>query len=294
MERQLLGRYKLVTAAGADTQLRSCSSAALVYMHWLQARSNMSGFSAGRAKDADACALGCKSLLCMRTLNHASSLTRPAHPPALPACSTTAVNALYAWRAGFMAMASPTAIFIAHMIGIAASCLLTPAAWMLFDQSAGPAGVMGSVSSSSLLAADGFFASPMAAIFRQTAVLATAGVSALPAHALWVAFSALIVGVALNALRDTLPMQLRGVVPIPAAVGVVFMSGASIAVDLAVGAAARIFWRLRYPRSADAYALVVGCALIAGEGLWGLGKGLLAAFGVQAPICMTFSVPPRV
>ncbi|WIA09164.1 hypothetical protein OEZ85_008575 [Tetradesmus obliquus] len=208
--------------------------------------------------------------------------------------STTAVNALYAWRAGFMAMASPTAIFIAHMIGLAASCLLTPAAWMLFDQSAGPAGVMGSVSSSSLLAADGFFASPMAAIFRQTAVLATAGVSALPAHALWVAFSALIVGVALNALRDTLPMQLRGVVPIPAAVGVVFMSGASIAVDLAVGAAARIFWRLRYPRSADAYALVVGCALIAGEGLWGLGKGLLAAFGVQAPICMTFSVPPRV
>lgn len=208
--------------------------------------------------------------------------------------STTAVNALYAWRAGFMAMASPTAIFIAHMIGLAASCLLTPAAWMLFDQSAGPAGVMGSVSSSSLLAADGFFASPMAAIFRQTAVLATAGVSALPAHALWVAFSALIVGVALNALRDTLPMQLRGVVPIPAAVGVVFISGASIAVDLAVGAAARIFWRLRYPRSADAYALVVGCALIAGEGLWGLGKGLLAAFGVQAPICMTFSVPPRV
>eukprot|EP00882_Tetradesmus_deserticola_P020469 GHRQ01022115.1.p1 GENE.GHRQ01022115.1~~GHRQ01022115.1.p1 ORF type:complete len:358 (+),score=118.93 GHRQ01022115.1:3-1076(+) len=206
--------------------------------------------------------------------------------------SSTAVSAMYAWRAGFMTMASPTAIFIAHMIGLCASCLITPAAWLLFDQSASPAGVMGSVSSDSLLASDGFFASPMATVFRQTAVLASAGASALPVHALWVAFSALIVGVALNALRDTLPMQMRGVVPIPAAMGVVFMSGASIAVDLAVGAAARIFWRLRYPRSADAYALVVGCALIAGEGLWGLGKGLLAAFDIQAPICMTFSVPP--
>ncbi|KAF6266546.1 OPT oligopeptide transporter protein-domain-containing protein [Scenedesmus sp. NREL 46B-D3] len=195
--------------------------------------------------------------------------------------SSTAVNAMYAWRAGFMTMASPIAVFIAHMIGLGASCLLTPAAWLLFDHS------------DSLLANDGFFASPMASVFRQTAVLASAGASALPAHALWVAFSALIVGLALNALRDTLPMRLRGVVPIPAALGVVFMSGASIAVDLAVGAAARIFWRLRYPRSADAYALVVGCALIAGEGLWGLGKGLLAAFGIQAPICMTFTVPPQ-
>jgi hypothetical protein len=200
---------------------------------------------------------------------------------------------MYAWRAGFMTMASPTAVFIAHMIGLGASCLVTPAAWLLFDKSAGPSGVLGTVSSSSLLAGDGFFASPMASIFRQTAVLASAGASALPAHALWVAFSALIVGIALNALRDTLPMQMRGVVPIPAAVGVVFMTGASTAVDLAVGAAARIFWRLRYPRSADAYALVVGCALIAGEGLWGLGEGLLAALGVQAPICMTFAVPPQ-
>jgi len=48
----------------------------------------------------------------------------------------------------------------------------------------------------------------------------------------------------------------------------------------------------RYPRSAEAYNLAVGCALIAGEGLWGVGKGLLGAFGVAPPICMSFTPAP--
>jgi hypothetical protein len=50
----------------------------------------------------------------------------------------------------------------------------------------------------------------------------------------------------------------------------------------------------RYPRSAEAYNLAVGCALIAGEGLWGLGRALLGAFGVQAPICMSFTPAPAI
>lgn len=208
----------------------------------------------------------------------------------LAGVATAAVNAMYAWRAGFMTMSSPTAVFASHMIGLGMGCLLAPAAYVMFDGSAGA--VLGGVSASSLTANDGYFASPVAAVFRSTAVLATEGMSALPSHALWFALSAVVVGLTLNAMRDTLPMEMRGVVPIPAAVGVVCLSGASVAVDLAVGAAARIFWRLRYPRSADAYALVVGCALIAGEGLWGLGKGLLGAFGIQSPICMTFTMAP--
>lgn len=58
------------------------------------------------------------------------------------------------------------------------------------------------------------------------------------------------------------------------------------------GAAIRVAWRWRSPRSADAYAALTGAALIAGDGLWGLGRGVLGAFGVRPPICMTFAPAP--
>lgn len=64
------------------------------------------------------------------------------------------------------------------------------------------------------------------------------------------------------------------------------------AVGVAIGAAIRIAWRWRNPRDADAYAALVGGALIAGDGVWGIGRGVLAALGIQAPICMSFSAPP--
>lgn len=202
--------------------------------------------------------------------------------------ATSAINAMYAWRAGFMVMASPTAVFVSHMIGLGFGCIFAPLAWLLFDSVTPLSGM----SADSLLASDGFFTSPLAAVFRSTAVLAGSGLSALPLHAVWIGLAAVVVAFLLNALRDVLPVRARGLVPIPAAVGVVCLSGAAVAVDLAVGAVARIMWRLRYPRSADAYALVVGCALVAGEGIWGLGEGLLAAFGQQGPICMSFSLAP--
>lgn len=204
--------------------------------------------------------------------------------------ASSAVNAMYAYRAGFMVMASPTAVFASHVIGLGVGCIAAPVAWLIFDSSAPVAGM----NAGNMYASDGFFTSPPAAVFRSTAAIAGSGLSALPMHALWVGMGAVVVAMCLNALRDVLPPQARGLIPIPAAIGVVCLSGASVAVDLAVGAVARIVWRLRYPRSADAYALVVGCALIAGEGLWGLGRGLLAAFGVQAPICMSFSMAPSV
>jgi uncharacterized oligopeptide transporter (OPT) family protein len=206
--------------------------------------------------------------------------------------STSALNALYAWRAGFMTMASPTAIFISHFVGLVAGSALAPLAWLLYAHVAGGAGA--STASGLLSAADGFFASPLASVFRSTAAIATGGVSTLPTHSLWVGLGAVVVAMALNILRDTLPVQARGLIPIPAAIGVVCLSGASLAVDLAFGAVARILWRWRYPRSAEAYSLSVGTALIAGPGLFAVAGGVLAAFAVQPPICMSFSLAPGV
>eukprot|EP00775_Hariotina_reticulata_P007935 gene7935-8131_t len=206
--------------------------------------------------------------------------------------STAALNALYAWRTGFMTMASPVAVFISHIVGLVAGAAFAPLAWLLYAHVAGGAG--SSTAGGLLSAADGFFASPLASVFRSTAAIATGGVSTLPTHCLWVGLGAVVVAIGLNILRDTLPVQARGLIPIPAAIGVVCLSGASIAVDLAVGAVARIFWRWRYPRSAEAYSLSVGTALIAGPGLFAVAKGILAAFAVQPPICMSFSLAPAV
>lgn len=160
--------------------------------------------------------------------------------------TSSALNAMYAWRAGYMTMTSPTAIFIAYMIGLGAGCVLAPAAWLLFESSsvASAAATVVPTAAAGLMGADKFYASPLVTVFRTTAALATGGLSALPHAALYVGLAALVVGIALNLVRDSLPVWLKGVVPYPAAVGVVFLSGANVAVDVVVGAAIRVFWRM--------------------------------------------------
>lgn len=187
---------------------------------------------------------------------------------------------MYSFAAGYATMASPGAIFIAHFVGSLAGCAVAPAAWLLYYTPANAVGAAGSALSA-----------PLAGIYRATAALATGGVGVLPANVQWLSLGALAVGLGLNLIREVVPQNARGIIPHPAAMGVVFLTGASIAVDLALGALIRFFWRLRYPRSADAYSGLVGAALICGDGMWALGRGLLGAFGVQPPICMTFSMP---
>lgn len=160
--------------------------------------------------------------------------------------TSSALNAMYAWRAGYMTMTSPTAIFVAYMIGLGAGCVLAPAAWLLFDSNSVAAAAAAVVPSASagLLGADKFYASPLGTMFRSTAALATGGVSALPHAAQYVGVAAFVVGLGLNLVRDSLPVWLKGMVPYPAPVGVVFLSGANVAVDVVVGAAIRVFWRM--------------------------------------------------
>jgi hypothetical protein len=160
--------------------------------------------------------------------------------------TSSALNAMYAWRAGYMTMTSPTAIFVAYMIGLGAGCVLAPAAWLLFEASSvsSAAAAVAPAATAGLFSADKFYASPLVAVFRSTAALATGGVSALPHAAMYVGLAAFIVGVGLNLVRDSLPHWLKGTVPYPAAMGVVFFSGANVAVDVVVGAAIRVFWRM--------------------------------------------------
>lgn len=160
--------------------------------------------------------------------------------------TTSALNTMYAWRSGYMTMTSPTAIFVAYMIGLAVGCVVAPAAWLMLESTSVAAAAVAAspLTTGGLLAPDKFYASPLVSVFRSTAALATAGLSVLPHAAPYVALAAFVVGLGLNLVRESLPSYLKGVVPYPAAVGVVFLSGANVAVDVVVGAAIRIFWRL--------------------------------------------------
>lgn len=160
--------------------------------------------------------------------------------------TSSALNAMYAWRAGYMTMTSPTAIFVAYMIGLGVGCFLAPAAWLMFDSNA-VASAAASVAPNAavgLLGPDKFYASPLVAVFRSTAALATGGFAVLPHAAQYVGLAACVVGIGLNLVRDSVPVWAKGAVPYPAAVGVVFLSGANVAVDVVVGAAIRVFWRI--------------------------------------------------
>lgn len=208
--------------------------------------------------------------------------------------TTSALNAMYAWRAGYMTMTSPTAIFVAYMVGLGVGCVLAPAAWLLFDSrsvSAAAAAVVSPQATAGLLGPDKFYASPLVAVFRSTAALATGGISALPHAAQYVGLAAFVVGIACNLVRDSLPPWMRGVVPYPAAVGVVFLSGANVAVDVVVGAAIRVFWRIVSFSLGVAWVALSGAppGWIVGQQCCLSGPALLAVISCA---CLGVCVPP--
>ncbi|KIY96808.1 hypothetical protein MNEG_11152 [Monoraphidium neglectum] len=179
----------------------------------------------------------------------------------------------FSFAAGYTTLASPTAVFVAHVVGCVAGALFAPFAYALLSPALPP--------------------SPLAAPARAVAALfAQGGARALPAYAGWMGLAALVVGLVLASVRQVISSRARVMVPMPVVMGVIFLAGANVAVGVAFGAALRIAWRWRHPRSADAYAALVGGALIAGDGVWGVGRALLASFGVAAPICMSFAPAP--
>lgn len=187
-----------------------------------------------------------------------------------------AAQALYALRAGYVVFASPLALLAAQFVGALAGCFIAPALLLVVQPS-------GSAAAAALPA-------PLTVGWRAAAALAAdQGLAILPVNCLWFALAAAAVGLGLSALRDAVPSRWCWLVPLPAAVAVPFLSGASLAVGLMAGTLARLVWCWRYPRSCDAYAAVVGGALVAGNGVWALARGIMAAFGVQPPLCMTFT-----
>jgi hypothetical protein len=199
---------------------------------------------------------------------------------------------MYAYTTGYVTMANPTAVMFAYILGACFGCIVAPFTLWLYSQvpKVAIAPAVGSPGQGLFTMENGLpaHAAPMMLALAEAGNL---GLKSLARSTLWAGVGAFAAGMVLRALSAALPGKtMKAFIPKPAAVAVVAMLGANTAVGVALGCLVKLMWRWRYPRSAEAYAWIVGAALIAGEGIWALGRGLLTAFQVKPPICMSFSM----
>lgn len=124
------------------------------------------------------------------------------------------------------------------------------------------------------------------------AILGVEGFSALPRHCycLQLCYGFFAFAVLANLVRDMAPERVGKLVPLPMAIAVPFLVGASFAIDMAAGSLIVYVWHKLNSKKADLMVLAVASGFICGDGLWILPSALLALLKVRPPICMAFTV----
>ncbi|CAN4085656.1 unnamed protein product [Withania somnifera] len=122
------------------------------------------------------------------------------------------------------------------------------------------------------------YKAPYALIYRNMAILGVEGFSPLPHHCVQLCY-----------VRDIAPERVGKWIPLPMAMAVPFLVGASFAIDMAAGSLVVYVWHKLNSKKADLMVPAVASGLICGDGLWILPSALLALLKVRSPICMAFS-----
>ncbi|CAN1228099.1 Metal-nicotianamine transporter YSL3 [Linum grandiflorum] len=136
---------------------------------------------------------------------------------------------------------------------------------------------------------NGVYKAPYALVYRNMAILGVEGFSALPKHCLQLSYAWFLFAVVTNLLRDVVPKKVSRFIPLPMAMAVPFLIGASSTVDMCVGSLVVFVWQKMDVRKARLMVPAVASGLICGDGLWILPSSLLALAEVKPPICMSFS-----
>lgn len=121
------------------------------------------------------------------------------------------------------------------------------------------------------------------------AILGVEGFSALPRHCIQLCAGFFAFAVLANLARDLLPRRLARLVPLPMAMAVPFLVGASFAVDMCVGSLVVFAWHRLDGKKAALLVPAVASGLICGDGIWTFPSSLLALAKVKPPICMKFT-----
>ncbi|XP_072988681.1 probable metal-nicotianamine transporter YSL9 isoform X1 [Typha latifolia] len=179
-------------------------------------------------------------------------------------------------KTGHLTLTSPRSMVLSQAIGTVMGCIVAPLTFFLFYK----AFDIGNP--------DGNWKAPYALIYRNMAILGVEGFSALPHHCLQLCYGFFGFAVVANIMRDFSPAKYGCWVPLPMAMAVPFLVGASFAIDMSIGSLIVFAWHKRNSGKAALMVPAVASGLICGDGLWILPSSLLALAKVNPPICMKF------
>ncbi|THG12490.1 hypothetical protein TEA_022995 [Camellia sinensis var. sinensis] len=180
-------------------------------------------------------------------------------------------------KTGHLTLTSPRAMLVNQAIGTAIGCIVSPLSFFLFYKAFNVGDP------------NGEYKAPFAIIYRNMAILAVEGLSALPNHCLQLCGGFFAFAVGINLVKDICPPKIGKWMPLPMAMAVPFLSGGYFAVDLCVGTLVVIVWQKINPKKAELMVPVVASGLICGEGLWILPASVLSLAKIYPPMCMSFS-----
>lgn len=183
---------------------------------------------------------------------------------------------MHDFKTGHLTLTSPRSMLLSQAVGTAMGCVIAPLTFLLFYN----AFDVGNP--------DGSFKAPYALIYRNMAILGVQGFSALPRHCLQLCYGFFGFAVVSNLMRDIFPSKYGRWVPLPMAMAVPFLVGASFAVDMCVGSLIIFTWEKVDRGKAALMVPAVASGLICGDGLWTLPSSLLALAKINPPICMGF------
>ncbi|VFQ65421.1 unnamed protein product [Cuscuta campestris] len=183
---------------------------------------------------------------------------------------------MHDFKTGHLTLTSPRSMLISQAIGTAMGCVVAPLTFFLFYK----AFDVGNP--------NGEYKAPYAIIYRNMAILGVQGFSALPQHCLQLCYGFFAFALLANLARDVGPKKVGKWVPLPMAMAVPFLVGASFAIDMFVGSLIVYGWHKMSDKKATLMVPAVASGLICGDGLWILPLSILALTKVKPPICMTF------
>ncbi|XP_019246846.1 PREDICTED: metal-nicotianamine transporter YSL3-like isoform X2 [Nicotiana attenuata] len=183
---------------------------------------------------------------------------------------------MHDFKTGQLTLTSPRSMLLSQGIGTAIGCVVAPLTFFLFYK----AFDVGNP--------DGEYKAPYALIYRNMAILGVEGFSALPQHCLQLCYGFFAFAILANLVRDVAPKSIGKWLPLPMAMAVPFLVGASFAIDMCVGSLVVYLWHKVNSNKASLMVPAVASGLICGDGLWILPSSILALAKVNPPICMNF------
>lgn len=183
---------------------------------------------------------------------------------------------MHDFKTGHLTLTSPRSMLISQAIGTCMGCIVAPITFFIFYKAFDVGNPNGN------------FKAPYALIYRNMAILGVQGFSALPQHCLQLCYGFFGFAVVANLMRDVFPTKYGRWVPLPMAMAVPFLVGASFAIDMCVGSLIVFFWHQIDSRKAVLMVPAVASGLICGDGLWILPSSLLALAKINPPLCMKF------